>query len=337
MSELKKNLNHQKGAINSWIIFILIVIFWAWFFKAGFVNRFAAVYEQIAKVKQDSFQEKFDEKLIDISLPKEISSHDQCASVFPSHGSKYKYSNQSDAQLHSRLHVNNEHAYSMLLIFYKLDTQQAFGAVLLHPNKSTQVNLPVGNYHMALSTGGVWCNWYKGFVDSTEINVSQEIDVKSNQVINLRLLSFGSQAEDVMISISNSLGLVAGGEQSFQGQGSITLQRVVGGHYVVDGSINRVPATFMIDTGATAVAISESYAKRAGINECRKAKSMTANGLADVCIATARELTLGQFTLKNVEINYGKGMSDDVFLLGMNVIGLFNLEQQGDVMRLSRQ
>jgi predicted aspartyl protease len=64
---------------------------------------------------------------------------------------------------------------------------------------------------------------------------------------------------------------------------------------------------------------------------------MTANGLADICIANAKELTLGQFTLKNVEINYGKGMSDDVFLLGMNVIGLFKLEQQGDVMRLSKQ
>lgn len=337
MSELKKILNYQKGAINSWIIFILIVIFWVWFFNAGFVNRFTVVYEQIAKVKQDSFQEKFDEKLLDIKLPNEVSSHDQCSNVFPSHGSKYKFSNQSDAQLHSRLHVNNEHAYSMLLIFYKLDTQQAFGAVLLHPNKSTQLNLPVGNYRMALSTGGVWCNWYKGFVDGTEIYVSQEIEVKSNQVTNLRLLSFGSNAQDVLVSLSNSLGLVSGGEQSFQGQGSITLQRVVGGHYVVDGSINRVPATFMIDTGATAVAISESFAKRAGINDCRKAKSMTANGLADVCIATARELTLGQFTLKNVEINYGKGMSDDVFLLGMNVIGLFKMEQQGDVMRLSRQ
>lgn len=337
MSELKKNLNHQKGAINSWIIYILIVIFWAWFFEAGFVNRFTAVYQQFAKVKQDSFDGKFEEKLLDIKLPNEISSHDQCANVFPSHGSKHKYSNQSDAQLHSRLHVNNEHAYSILLKFYKLDTQQAFGAVIIHPNKSTQVNLPVGNYRMAIFAGGEWCNWYKGFVDSTEINFSQEIEVKSNQVTNLRLLSYGSHAEDVMISISNSLGLVSGGEQSFNGQGSITLQRVVGGHYVVDGSINRVPATFMIDTGATAVAISESFAKRAGINECRKAKSMTANGLADVCIANARELTLGQFTLKNVEINYGKGMSDDVFLLGMNVIGLFKLEQQGDVMRLSKQ
>jgi predicted aspartyl protease len=57
--------------------------------------------------------------------------------------------------------------------------------------------------------------------------------------------------------------------------------------------------------------------------------------MTEVCIATAKELTIGQFKLNNVEINYGKGMSDDLFLLGMNVIGLFKMEQQGDVMKLS--
>ena len=139
-----------------------------------------------------------------------------------------------------------------------------------------------------------------------------------------------------MVSLSHTLGVVtlADGQQ-ISGTGSLILQRVVGGHYAIEGSINAVPVNFMVDTGATTVAVSENFARHAGITECKKARFNTANGTTEVCIATAKELTIGQFKINNVEINYGKGMSDDLFLLGMNVIGLFKMEQQGDVMKLS--
>jgi len=95
-----------------------------------------------------------------------------------------------------------------------------------------------------------------------------------------------------------------------------------------------VPAHFLVDTGATFVSVPAAFAAHAGIHDCERSRTNTANGVVDVCLGTARELTLGQFRLKNVRVSYHQGLGD-TFLLGMNVIGQFHMEQQGDVMRLS--
>jgi aspartyl protease family protein len=114
----------------------------------------------------------------------------------------------------------------------------------------------------------------------------------------------------------------------------LNLQRVVGGHYAVEGSINQVPINFMVDTGATITAVSSDFAKHAGVTDCEPYKTQTANGVVNVCLGTAREMTIGQFRLKNVKVSYSNGLGN-TFLLGMNVIGQFRMEQQGDVMRLT--
>lgn len=328
------NFRLQKGGFNTRLILLLIAAFWVWFFRADFATRFKLVYEQHAASKVATIKDKIEEAQAEIEP---LGSQDQCATAFPKHASKFRFkSNDSDAKLHARMHVNNEHAFSVLIVFHKLDTEQAFGAVILHPNQSSQASLPIGQYTMALKVGEEWCNLQKGFSQGAEIFPSQEVNIRANKVTNVTLTAFGQDAEDVMVSLSHSLGVVtlADGQQ-ISGSGSLMLQRVVGGHYAIEGSINEVPVNFMVDTGATTVAVSENFARHAGITDCIKTQSRTANGLTDVCLATAKELTIGQFKLNNVEVAYGKGMSDDLFLLGMNVIGLFKMEQQGDVMKLS--
>ena len=55
--------------------------------------------------------------------------------------------------------------------------------------------------------------------------------------------------------------------QDLQGQGlgqvkEVSLQRIRDGHYIANGSINGVPFVFLLDTGATDVAISTALARR---------------------------------------------------------------------------
>ena len=47
----------------------------------------------------------------------------------------------------------------------------------------------------------------------------------------------------------------------------VVLQRNRQGHYVANGTINGVPVTFLLDTGATDVAIPAAIARRAGLNQ----------------------------------------------------------------------
>lgn len=322
------------------MLVIVILLFWVWLFKFGPVD---ALSHHIQSIYQTFFKVEFAPREQEFETPKLEILHNKmqeiCDVEMPAHGSKFKLTlNNNGSKLKSRVQLTNEHLFPALLTFRDISEHQAYGAVFLHPNQSTQLTLPIGQYEISLATGEIWCNTKQGFKNGAFINPEQNLSITQNQVANIRLLSFGAYAEDVMVSLSSSLGLVAiEAGQAIEGQGSLILQRVVGGHYAVEGTINQLPVHFLVDTGATAVAVSENFAKHAGIKECIKAKSRTANGLSDICIATANELTIGQFRLKNVEINYGKGMSDDVFLLGMNVISLFKMEQQGDVMRLSRQ
>jgi clan AA aspartic protease (TIGR02281 family) len=330
-----KASKQQLGGISTWVVLFLIVAFWVWFFKADFATRFKLVYEQFSATKVAAIKDKIDEVQAELEVS---SSQDQCATVFPKHASKFRFeSHDSDAKLHARLHVNNEHSFSVLIVFHKIKTDEAFGAVILHPNKSTQLNIPVGHYRLAIQSGEEWCNWHKGFADGVEINASQQIEVRNDQVPHLRLISFGHNPADAMLSIKSSFGMITtDSDTTVEGAGSLLLQRF-GGHYAVEGTINQLPVYFLVDTGASEVSVSETFAKQAGINGCKSSKRTTANGLVEVCEAIAAELSFGQFRLRNVKVSYSKGMSADTFLLGMNVIGLFRVEQQGDVMRLTIQ
>jgi len=330
--------NNESGSITTWLVIFLMIGFWVWFFKFApqddLLAKISSIYHGLfSESISEGEKEKFPEKFV-LNAPTES---DECDTAPPEHGSKFKLSSSSSgSKLNSRFYVTNQHVFPVLLTLIENESSQAYGAIFLHPNQSSQVSVPIGQYAMSLKIGEEWCNLQTGFSQGTEVMPSQVVTMQANKVSNVTLTAIGQGTEDVMVSLSHSLGVVtlADGQQ-ISGTGSLILQRVVGGHYAVEGSINAMPVNFMVDTGATTVAVSENFAKHAGITECNKARFNTANGMTEVCIATAKELTIGQFKLNNVEINYGKGMSDDLFLLGMNVIGLFKMEQQGDVMKLS--
>ncbi len=108
-----------------------------------------------------------------------------------------------------------------------------------------------------------------------------------------------------------------------------------GGHYFVDGSINDQYVNFLVDTGATTVAIPLNLASAAGLR-CEAMSAMqTANGVTRTCTATIQKLMFGKFTLKYVDAMVVPNLGQP--LLGMNVLRRFHVEQDGGQLRISRK
>lgn len=256
-----------------------------------------------------------------------------CDASVPPHGAVNRLNVSNAAKLPSALYLVN--TLGMMALVRLAEEEGASYDVFLYPQQSTMVSLPLGDYTMEVEVGSAWCNLELGFEDGELVGNVDTIHLQREKATTIKLSSFGQQIQDVMVSVSQSMGnLTNGNANMIEGRGELVLYRGQHGHYFTDGTINQIPARFLVDTGASFVAISESFARRAGITECQPAKAQTANGIVSICLATARELQIGPFKLNNVTVDYGKGMSDDAFLLGMGVIGQFKVEQQGDVMKL---
>lgn len=106
-----------------------------------------------------------------------------------------------------------------------------------------------------------------------------------------------------------------------------------GGHYFLNGEINSHTLTFVVDTGATTIALPRTIAASASLFCNDKVLMNTANGLSGGCTTTISELKLGNFVLTNVTAVIAPNLTEP--LLGMNVLQLFNIEQKEGEMRLS--
>ena len=118
------------------------------------------------------------------------------------------------------------------------------------------------------------------------------------------------------------------------GAGYVDLQPNAHGHYTVAGAVNDTPLHFMLDTGATTTALSREFARQAGITSCRPGYSNTANGVTEMCMATAARLGFAGFQLANVRVAILPRLEGEA-LLGMNVLRHFAIEQRAGRLRIA--
>jgi clan AA aspartic protease (TIGR02281 family) len=119
------------------------------------------------------------------------------------------------------------------------------------------------------------------------------------------------------------------------GDGVLTIGQGQGGHYFIDGSVNDAYLNFVIDTGATTVALPLSVASNAGLRCKKEALMNTGNGVTQGCVVTIEKLKFGHFTLRYVDAVVMPNLSQP--LLGMNVLRQFRVEQDDGQMRLSKK
>lgn len=122
------------------------------------------------------------------------------------------------------------------------------------------------------------------------------------------------------------------------GNREVTLQRNRFGHYLSAGRINGIEFTFMLDTGATQVAIPGALEKQLKLTRGREILIETANGTAVGYLTRLDTLVLGNIQLNNVAATIAPGMDSDEILLGMSVLKQLDFEQQGNqlILRISK-
>jgi clan AA aspartic protease (TIGR02281 family) len=129
----------------------------------------------------------------------------------------------------------------------------------------------------------------------------------------------------------------SGGEQDKDGKAEpspvLTLKQNAGGHYATNGDIDGKSLNFVIDTGASYVALPEALAHSALIYCDEKKVMNTANGKTDACTAKIKKLQFGPFLIHDVAAVIVPNL--DQPLLGMNVLGLFKIAQDKGEMQIS--
>ncbi|MDP3536820.1 TIGR02281 family clan AA aspartic protease [Halomonas sp. M1] len=117
--------------------------------------------------------------------------------------------------------------------------------------------------------------------------------------------------------------------------GPVTLKRTRAGHFEAPGEINGKPVTFLLDTGATYVAVPRDLAASLGLEPGRSAWFNTANGRVEGSLTMLDEVTLGGIRANNVQGSISPGMERDTVLLGMSFLNLLAIEMRDGEMVLS--
>ncbi|WP_296259173.1 MULTISPECIES: retropepsin-like aspartic protease family protein [unclassified Pseudomonas] len=106
------------------------------------------------------------------------------------------------------------------------------------------------------------------------------------------------------------------------------------GHFVMTGQINTRPVQFMLDTGATDVAIPEDMAETLHLQRGDPIQVSTANGRTDAFRTTLERLQIGDIVLNNVRALVVPGLDGDQVLLGMSAIKQLEFTQRGGTLLL---
>ncbi|HEY1394094.1 MAG TPA: TIGR02281 family clan AA aspartic protease [Methylibium sp.] len=172
-----------------------------------------------------------------------------------------------------------------------------------------------------------------------------------------RALAPGESAQGVkLVSVSGGMAVIevagqrqslvlggapvsVGGKGTSGGGGTkIVLSAGPGGHFVAGGSINGRAVQFLVDTGATMVAMSFADAQRIGLKYegGQRVGINTANGQAIGYRVSLDSVRVNDVTVYNVDAVV-QPADMPVVLLGNSFLGRFQMKRENDVLTLDKR
>ena len=112
-----------------------------------------------------------------------------------------------------------------------------------------------------------------------------------------------------------------------------------GGHFFTPGRINGLPVDFLVDTGATSVAINLPTAKALGLNY-RAGKPIsvsTANGVTTAYMVMLDSVRIGDVEVRNVAASVSMGDFPAEILLGNSFLSRVEMRRENGVLVLEAQ
>jgi len=112
------------------------------------------------------------------------------------------------------------------------------------------------------------------------------------------------------------------------------------GMYHIQGSINGYTMRFLVDTGATVIAMNEVQGKRLGIDYKLSGKQIfvsTASGVSKAYGVNLDVVKIGEIKINNVQAVIIEGGFPTEVLLGMSFLGRVQIEREGNLMRMKKR
>jgi len=119
-------------------------------------------------------------------------------------------------------------------------------------------------------------------------------------------------------------------------QKEIVLQRNAYGHYVANGTINDYDVVFLLDTGATEIAVPESLADEIGLTKKQRIVVKTANGNTSAYRTRIASVGIGDIKLYDLNATILTNMPGKEILLGMNFLKHFEITQKGRTLTIKQ-
>ena len=117
--------------------------------------------------------------------------------------------------------------------------------------------------------------------------------------------------------------------------GELLIPRARDGHFYVQGQVHGRPVTFLVDTGASMVVVSEEFARAAGMPAGEPATFRTASGELRGRIVPQIAVSVGPAALSGARVGVGLvGFDPNMALLGQAFLSRFEVVLSGDRMVL---
>ena len=126
--------------------------------------------------------------------------------------------------------------------------------------------------------------------------------------------------------------------KSSGGAPTVRLSADANGHYMANGSVNGASMRFLVDTGATMVALPAMFARHAGVrfSDAPRGTVQTAGGPTTAYKVKLDTVTIGGVTLNNVDaVVIDRGLT--MPLLGMTFLSRMEIERDGEMMVLKKR